>query len=336
MTSKGDLKNVVVQYDLPFVLRVPDSIEKEDVPDDYQHYIFEIDGIPARPRFQKGTRDLGGIHIATEDRRGLLSYSTVQVWFDHHFFDQFPFSSNYRERHEELLWWSLRFVNLFLDAYRNTTQAYWIRHVKKSEIPSVRYVAIMRDGSKDPFTKGTLGTGVGLGSLVDGQDDQELRSLLSVGFETDDLQRLAYSVATLFENEEYWSAALAVEIMFEAKVARIFRHSFSQQGQSSSNIDSLFEFANGRARSITNLLKTYVPELAGVDLEDQNTPLGQQWQPWCNNARDLRNEIAHGNTIVVNRQQALDALIAVRDYLGELEQVLPDVRSTTIVVPSQP
>lgn len=70
--SGSPLKNIVVEFDLPFVLRVVDSIKRETVPDGYQHYFSAINGIPAMLRFEKRLRDLGGIQVATEDKIGLF------------------------------------------------------------------------------------------------------------------------------------------------------------------------------------------------------------------------------------------------------------------------
>lgn len=326
------LRNLVVNFDLPFVLRLADSIEKKSVPEGYEHYIVHLGELPAMLRFQKKVRDLGGVQIATEDRRGLLSYSTVQVWFDRKAFLHLPIRANYRERAPEFLHLALAFVNRFVDVYRTVTGSFWLQTVRARDVASVTFIGLGEDGAKDSFLMGTLGTGLALGSIVRDKDDEGLRRLLAEGYTPDELQRLAYVVAALFDQEEYWSAALAAEILFEAKVSRILRHHFAQQGLSPSDTEARFDRPDGTPRSVTNLLKTYVLSLARVDPEDATTPLGQKWQPWFNDARGLRNEVAHGRSIEVSQAQARDALTAVAGFLSELEKLLPDVRPTEIII----
>ncbi|MBU1753300.1 hypothetical protein KKG56_05530 [bacterium] len=328
--STSPIKNVIVQFDLPFVLRLVDSVNQETTPESYEQYTTGINNIPAMIRFEKKLRDLGGVQIATEDRRGLLNYSVVQVWFDKHFFEKYPFG-NYRERSNEFIEAAIILTNHFLDSYRDATSSFWIRPIKRSELAAIRFIGLHHDGSQDPFTLGSLGTGLGLGALITKDEDKRIRERLTSGERTDELQRLAYVVTDLFDKEEFWSAALSIEIFFEAKVARILRQAFQKEDLSENEIDEKFEYSNATPRSITNLLKTYVPELTGVSIDDSSHSLGQSFENWCMYARNLRNDVAHGKILSVLPSQAHKAILAVDNFLKELEILTPDICSTHII-----
>jgi hypothetical protein len=320
--NEHPLKNVVICFDLPFVLRVVDSIQKETTPEGYQQYFAKVNGIPMMLRFEKKLRDLGGLKIATEDRRGLLNYSTVQVWFDRHFFRAFGVQENYFSHSDRFIAFALEGVNRFLELYRLATDSVWIRRIKRSEIPAIRIVGRGWDGKENSTTLGTLGTGLGLGSLISVEQDREVREGLVSEWVPDDIERFGYLVDSLLDYEDYWAAALAVEIYFEAHFARLLREIFAKQGVPETEIDDKFEMANGFPRSITNLLTTYVRQITGGSVDDESTTLGQAYQKWASDARDLRNEIAHGKRLAVTRAQAAAAVAAVDGLMEALDDVL--------------
>lgn len=319
--NEHPLKNVVISFDLPFVLRIVDSIRKETTPDGYQQYQAAVRGIPIMLRFEKKLRDLGGVKIATEDRRGLLNYSTAQVWFDKRFFEAFGVKEDYRSNADQFFEYALEGVNRYLELYRRATGSFWIRRVKPSEIASTRMVGIRWDGKEDPFLKGTLGTGLGLGSLLSPEQDRSIRHGLAAEWVPEELERFGYLVDELLDQEDYWGAALAVEIYFEAQFARLLRRVFVVKGVPENQIDDKFELPNGFSRSITNLLKTYVLELAGVKVDDPSTALGQAYGKWGSDARDLRNDIAHGKQLEIRRTQALAAVASVHGLMRALDGV---------------
>jgi hypothetical protein len=324
--------NVVVEFSLPFVLRVPDS--GLDLPGQ-QCYVLELEGVRATLCFTKKVRHLGGVVMAMEDRRGVLSYSIVRVWFDEQFFHSHPIRQSWKEEGYSLIGLSLRCLNRFLDVYRHVVGASWIHPVAGADVGQVLLRAHFADANLDALTIGNLGTGVALGSTITSEEDTGIRAFLASRHRVDDLQRLGHAVTGLFYEEDYWSAALAVEVLFEAKYARMLRLAFTSQGLTEPQVEERFQFANGHPRSITNLVTTYVPRLTALsrpDLEDDTHPVGAAFSKWSTHARDLRNQIAHGRSLVVTRQQALAAIESVRDLLAQLEPLLPDLHATSITV----
>ena len=50
-------------------------------------------------------------------------------------------------------------------------------------------------------------------------------------------------------------------------------------------------------------------------------------------ARILRNDIAHGKIIKISDKQTLDAINAVREFINQIELLLPDIHNTKIEIP---
>lgn len=319
--NQHQLKNVVVGFDLPFVLRLVDSIRKETTPQSYEQYMATVNGVPLMLRFEKKPRDLGGVRIATEDRRGLLNYSTVQIWFDKQFFSAIGLKENYKQYSDSFLAYALEGVNRFLELYRRATGSFWVRRIKPDEIPSIHMVGRLWDGADDGYIKGTLGTGLGLGSLISPEQDQLIRQGLASEWVPDELERLAYLVDALIDQQDFWIAALTVEVYFEAQFANQLRRAFVASGVPENEIDRRFETNEGFPRSITNLLKTYVRQLTGVVVDEPGSVVGQAYDKWATDSRNLRNEIAHGKRLTISRQQALAAVSAVRELMAHLDKI---------------
>ncbi|MBN4051390.1 hypothetical protein JYU16_01100 [bacterium AH-315-M05] len=328
-----NLKNVVVQFELPYVLRVVDSIKKETQSDGYNDYIFPINGIPAMLRFEKKLKRHGRMSIATEDRRGQLSCSIVQVWFDKQFFKAYNVPKEYKKCSHLFMQASIAYVNRFTGKYAEATSSFWIYPLNVSDIPMFNLMGRYTDGKDDPFHQGTLGTGVGLGKVVTPEQDKKIRDDLLNGELVDNLQRLSFTARNYLETSDYWLACLTIEILFETKFARMLNNAFTNEGLTDSEIENKFKYSDGRSRSITNLLKTYVTELCGIDIDNVSCEFNQEYIDWCNDARDLRNEIAHGKTLSVSKDKAIRAFTSVKKLLTAIEKKLPDTATTEILIP---
>lgn len=322
--SEFPFKNVIVQFDLPFVLRVVDSIRRETTPEDYEEYISVINRLPVMLRFEKQVRELGGIAIALEDMRGLLSYSKTQVWFDKHYFFSLGISKEWESRTEQFIDLAIAHVNHFINLYRVSAEAFWIRPIKRKDIVIFSFAVNRWDGTVQqyPGLKGMLGTGTGIGKIIPKKTDREIREYLVSGRAHDELSRFFPIVADLFDRGEHWAAVLASCIYFESMLARLIRNYFISRGEKDKAIDRKLEYKNRRSRTITNLIETYVPELTGVDIKDVAHPLGEAYQVWCQKARDLRNTIAHGRSIMISKQQADDCLFAVRNFIIQIQKFI--------------
>ncbi|MBL4752250.1 MAG: hypothetical protein JKY52_01435 [Flavobacteriales bacterium] len=326
-----NLKNVVVQFELPFMLRVVDAIKMETRRDEYQEYVFQINGIPAMVRFEKKLKENGGMGVATEDRRGLLSNSIVQVWFDKQFFKVYKVDQ-YKKHAQLFMAASVMYVNKFTEKYAEVTKSFWIYPVSVKDTALFNLIGRYKDGTDDPFHYGTLGTGLGLGSLLTQDQDRQLREDLAQNRPLDNIQKLAFTARDHLEGGDYWMASLTIEIVFESKFARILNIAFTNQGLSTQDVEGKFQLRHGYPRSITNLVKTYLRDLACLQVEETSCVLHQEYINWCHDARDLRNDIAHGITLNISQNQAINSFNAIKNFLNAIEPHLPDESHTEILI----
>lgn len=251
----AELKKIAVQFPLPFVLLLPDTIEKDSKPEGYREYVFAIDRIPAMVRFKKQVREHPTIGIATMDTKGVLSYSLGQVWFDYRFFEKFGVTDEFTRSQDLLIDSAIEYMNRFLDLYRDTTDYYWIDPINRVDIPYFHVVAILADGTQKPLIQGSLGTGIGLGTVI---DEDGLWERIETDFVPDKIQHLIYKMLSSMDEDDYWSAALLTEIAFEAKLARCIRLSFKTEGLADEEIDRKFQRPDGSPMSVTGLINNHV------------------------------------------------------------------------------
>ncbi len=326
----ANLLKLVVEFDLPFVMRLEDSFDPAKRVKGYLDYVATLHGVPAMLRFEKKTRAIRGSLVAMEDRAGVLNYSVVQVWFDHRFLlfckipDDFPAESSTIESA------AVDFANRVIDVYRDKTHSYWVRRVSSRDIPGFQMCGFFGDGTKREYYRGTLGMGRSIYANIEPDQDSALRETLIGAGRVDDLQRLSWIVADLFDREEYWTAALAIEILFEAKVARMLRRFYRLSGMPGVDIDGKFLKVQ-KKKMVPKTISDLLTDVEGIIAEKlTSAPLVACFDRWKAHARNLRNEIAHGKTIDVPRKLALAAIEAVRDFLAELERRLPDETLTRI------
>lgn len=255
-------------------------------------------------RFEKRLRNHGGLQVATEDTRGWLNYTMTEVWVDRHFFDRHGENGNVVD-------FSVEALNRFLEIYRRETGAYWVHRIQpEKHIPVIQTYRIRHDGGTDgPFILGTLGTGVGLGSLLTTEQDTALHQALVTEWQPSNLERFEYVAHELLDRGDYWAAALAAQMTLEGYVATWLRDALLAQGMTETEVDSEL----GKHAPFTARLEGTVAKVTGADIKACGAYL-----KWKTDARDLRNAIAHGKTLSVSREEAEAAVAATRRLLAEL------------------
>jgi len=227
---------------------------------------------------------------------------------------------------------ALEYVNRFLHLYREASGDHWIHEIVRADIPTFRLIELRKDGSQDECTAGNLGLGRGLGVLLTKQQDDDLRGFLGSDHRLDDIQRLADIVLRLMDTSDYWAAAIAAEMLFEAKVARILRLALERLGKSGAEIDVSFQGRNRQPLSIDSLIRKWLPKLTAIPLDNSDHPLwASGYTEWASKARDLRNDIAHGKSVWIGKEQAREAIKAICQFLSEIERLVPGIRPTRLV-----
>ncbi len=307
-----------VQFDLPYLLRLVDSLSPEGLPEGYKDYSFMCLGaFPVRMRFAKVARDNGGARVWTEDTRGLLCHSQAQVWYDKKFFSKFPIVTSYSERWDEMSGVALALINRFAEVYRELTGAWWIRPIKQSEIMHSTMFILYKDGTKDESKCGNLGTGLGAGKLLSEDIDKELRRRLSSDYRPQPITNFAFSVTDFLDKEDFWSAALTAGVFFEAAFSSLVRSMKRNAGVPEAEVDAWFKRSDGRPRSITSMVKSFAKEVSGTDPEKTSSALHAYYSAWCSDVRDLRNDLAHGSRMELGKDEAHASVEAVNQLLQE-------------------
>ena len=316
------MDHVIVLFDLPFLLRVEESLNLEQ-PDNYEDYFVIINGAEIMLRFKKNTREINGFQIATEDIRGQLSYSSVMVGFNEQFFNLEGIADTFRGYELQIWETALEAVNQFLEIYRRETNSSWINRIINADVYNY-YIRALKDGKTiDQYHKGSLGNGKGLGNIVTQEQDAAIRQKLSLSWKADDLERLAFLPEHQFLMEDYWAATLSIGIYCEAFLSSIFRSEYSKHGLSEAQIDQKFINKKRKApHAFTKFLRNSVRELCNQDVNDSNSEIHKYFVSWCTDTRDIRNLLAHGKKMKVSKDIATKAMSSGKGLMGYLQKVL--------------
>ncbi len=326
------LKNIIVQFEIPYVLMLPDSMKKESVTGEYKDYVFLIEDIHVMIRSEKKLKDLGGVMIATEDMFGRLNNSIIQIWFDSQFINKYNIE-NFRNNIEIIKEFTLKAFNQFVKNYALVMGSFWIFPLTDAHVAHFTFIGIDQEGNQDPFTQGTLGTGKGLGSNIDKEKDELLRKLILNENKVDDLQTLSFSASRYLMTEDYNIAILLIEILFEAKYAQMIRKYFENKGLSSDKIDKKFEDKKGYPLSITSFLRNIIKEEFTINI-DNNNDFKQKYNNWSNFSREYRNDVAHGKNIKYSYKEAMKAFKGVSDMLNFLFDLFNEEDRLSIYMPN--
>lgn len=150
------LKNVIIQLKLPVSFDLLDSFTKEDKG---KPYIIQIDNIPAKIHFKRiydfRYKDDMGMPFSKmdEDRSALLSYSQIQVWFDHQMIESDRIDkkiiSIFPEQFVDI---SIEYLNKFINIYRSISNSFWIRNVVLKDIFNYQYLLLDTEGQNQIVT----------------------------------------------------------------------------------------------------------------------------------------------------------------------------------------
>ena len=317
------MDHVIVLFDLPFLLRVEDSLV-DQLPENYDDYFVIINDAEIMLRFKKNTREINGFHIGTEDIRGQLSYSSVMVGFNEQYFNNVGITDTFRGFEITIWETALEAVNQFLEIYRRETNSSWINRIITADIYNYYIRAIQNGKMIDQYHKGSLGNGKSLGNLVTVEEDQAIRSKLSNSWKADDLERLAFLPEHQLLMEDYWASTLSIGIYCEAFLSTIIRASYSKLGLTEEEIDLKFIKPNsgGVPFSFTKFLKNSVNELCYQNVNNPNSEIYQYFDAWCKDTRDIRNLLAHGKKMTVSKEVSLKAMTSGKALMNYLKEQL--------------
>lgn len=333
-----NIKNYIVQFDLPYHIQVQDSFKNNQE----KRFYPVIDDVPAEIRFQSNQEDSGGVAVAgtaAGDRHGRLGYSSVQVWFDYRFMNNIPddideekpidadpvfHMGQPRGTDRFLIENALKYINKFLSVYRSITGFYWITSISPHEVIRFIIAENMKDGSQDRRTVFYTTSSLKSGPL----DEDKLTTIQSgVQMETPVtiFDELDLDADDKIDRGDYNASIIDSAIMFESWVKSAFQEVAMENGYSREEAQEMIKKGgdSDEFMSPKNIIKDKFPEF-GYDFTTQ-----EEFTHWDERTRKVRNKVVHEGyqATFSEAKQAKDSTIKA---LSELSKGFKDSLEGTI------
>lgn len=299
-------QNRYVVFDLPFPLRLTDSLSIDDQqgppfyvgtspPCEIGTLLVMsktgIQGMQARGELAGGDPYGRWSHSRIQVRFHCISYPVVQSWSDPAIVEQ-----------------AVTATNLLVSNYRDLGNQPLVRELSFVDIVHFK---IVEEFGEDDFREHWYSTG--RRELVMGIDkdrkrmEEILRQRLAANVSVEFLRQLQLEVEAHVASGDHRLAVIEMAALFEAWLRRYICYVMAKRGVAQSEIDKQFIRQNGSAMGITEIAKILVPKLLGLDF--LNSSSGKEWQ---NDLRDVRNALIHGSRENVSREEVQRAITAGR------------------------
>lgn len=345
MFEEHGIQKIFVIVDIPFLLRVEDSIN-----DNPPKYTVNIEGYNLGVDFQKMPGGTDSVDMAVQshsDRLGRVSKTKCQVKFGPEYISEIlneiqgspigpdpvvamgsgQFSADQQPR--RVASDAVRAINKCLRAYRRTTEEYWLRDLFVEELLHFGIIGIDRDGqehaSEQTMTPSPM-TGFG-STLPDDEHKQFVERILSDD-EYNTFLELELNVREQIDVGQYELGVIDSYRIFELWVKNASEIIMDARGKSQSNIDDKLK-DNGDYENLMNIIKNILKDDPDVSYDFSSKSEFDNWESTTNN---LRNDIVHEG-VAISRNQALDAHentgtalgAFYSDFIGELSGTRCDV-----------
>lgn len=299
----------LVKFDLPFPLLLPDSLklpEDDRDPNAFADEVFVAGDPPGGVRVAIRANDRADIVsrgvLEGGDPYGRVTYTRIQVRFNA---SASPSILEWSD--DDLIDGTLGVVNRLIEVYRDVAHQPVLRHVVRQHI--VHFLVMDGLEGGDIRTRavsrasGPLRVGIG---DEEQQVDKALRARLQSTDPIEFTRELYLDAQSRLATQDYRLAVIEAEILFEAWLSRYLAEHLRREGTSEKDLRVQFTHKNGRPRSVTNLVTTVFKDITGFDFS--STPECQRWK---DDARNIRNELVHGERRDVTEVEARRALVAV-------------------------
>ncbi len=264
------------------------------------------------------------------DRAGRASFSSVRVNFDLRMFDpRFYFNTKY------FVNLAVDAVNKFIENYRVYTGKFYIRPVTPAIIQSFtifneirnqptfhqHYVtdsSVLDVSDNEPSTLPPSSYHMdalmqGMGGSISDEIDAKLRDVLATDIEPSIIETLHLEVKDKLDLREWRLAAIEAAVLFETFLNTCLREEYKAKGLPESEIEDKFHKTDRFRTPLSSyaIAKTLVSDATGFDFSE--TP---EFQAWSNHTKDLRNDVVHGKTYKVSKQQATLSYQCVVDAIN--------------------
>lgn len=303
-----------VEYHLPFVLEVEDSLSKS-----YKDsgYIIDINGLSARMQTQH-------IHVNNTyaagasleiDRYGQISHTVVKIIFDSQFINSdLVDKSLLVVQHNKVFEQSLLFLNKFIKSYRIVSDHFFINPITRNDILNYEYHLI--DSAGEISTSLVVCTQKieflgGKNKIIDDQANEYLKKLL---VDDDDhfFEDLDLSVYENYDKGYYNIALIQCAILFEYFVYSTLKNRFHWSNNKSDRYKKCEVCGGiiGIYEICTRGLKSDLGIDFGSTIEFKN---------FNENVIKIRNKIVHGNSLKpISEVECVAALKAYKSAYKKL------------------
>jgi len=320
--NKKTLKNIIIQFNIPFGIDVLNSIKEGDVG---KPYMVVIDKTPVMLRFERiydfkyksDGIDMAAFSKIDEDRSGILSYMKIQIHFDTQIFKKVNIDREKILMYSEVFFEvGIEYVNKFLKSYKQNTDQFWIRNVTKKDI--FGYIYHLVDSDKNSATttssipKGNPITfNGGKEFKLEDKKDEVLRKLLKTDY-NDLREELIYDMQDSFSLGKYNTALLQSVMRFENFVYS----NLKLNNISNRKIDNFKRKECGCLIGISEVCTKVFKEIFEIDFGET-----VEFENLKKYALKNRNKIIHGEIIHdIGKEASYNAIKSVGDaemYLVE-------------------
>jgi len=149
------IKFAILQFKIPMAFDVLDCTQDTD---NGTAFLIVLNDTPAQLRikriydyrYKESGYSTGSFSKTEEDRCGIISHSSIQLWFDKQTLDQDTIDrSTLWMGSQQLLDRSIAYLNKFITLYRALTDEFWLRNVVKKDVFGIAYTLILENA--DPI-----------------------------------------------------------------------------------------------------------------------------------------------------------------------------------------
>lgn len=201
---------------------------------------------------------------------------------------------------------SVQAINNFIAHYRVIANRPYVNSITIQVVQSFIVTTEFEDGEQKHQTFGT-GSGPlhGMGGSISDAEDEALRRAVAIPEPPSLDQTLDANIRDCIDLHDWRLAVIESAVAFEAWVSRFLRRRL--ECDAVADLEQRFLDSRGYPRSITNIAQRMIEEVTGFAFG-----ASAEYAAWALHVRDVRNELVHGKRFQVTQAEALQAYETVK------------------------
>ena len=353
MNSESPIKFKYVDFDLPFVLFLNDSLGDKDLEKWAAAYRAGEQPLPYS-RYAPSTEKPGGfvigggfpVYLPPKElspyyevnlphiQVGIRTLKRVNPHRNSQFMSELPGDRNGKasfssvramfdlQQFEEEHYWNMEMfcslsisaINHFINHYRVIANRSYIVPVTVAEIQEFHLITENEDGEKRHQEFGaSSGPLRGFGGAIEDKLDAKLRLAVELPEPPPIGQTFESNINNYLDHNEWRLVIIEVAVLFEMWLTGYVRSKFVDNGLSQERINEEFKNSRGFPKSITAVAKQLVKQATGIDFS-----ITTEYKNWESKVRDPRNELIHGQRFNFTQLDANESYQAAKDAFSIL------------------